>query len=465
MTINGSLFIGLFIPAVILLKRFLPKKYSTLLLAISNLIFLLFGGVGSTIIVLILSLIYYFAALLIDKSSKSKQVLIFAIILNIIVLFIFKYDYTFNEILFQNSKPFFTWLRPIGISFFTFQGISYISDVYLNKIPAEKRYINFFTFLTFFPTLSSGPILRFDNFSKQLALPSKETDVIFASSLIRVYSGFIKKMFFANQFAIVADRIFGYNINIISMPVAWIGALAYTFQIYFDFSGYSDIAIGLARILGFNIPENFNYPYIAKSITDFWRRWHISLSRWFRDYVYIPLGGNRVTTTRNLLNLLIVWLLTGLWHGNTWTFIVWGLFNFLLIMIEKYMINPKTNFIKKPSILNHLYSLIMINISWVFFRSSSITFAFQYIKKMFSFNFDKTNALHALSFIQNAPLVWILSALLCTPLFKNIYLRIKKVSNINFRNAIILSILIIFFITAMAFVVSSNYTSFIYEQF
>jgi alginate O-acetyltransferase complex protein AlgI len=270
---------------------------------------------------------------------------------------------------------------PIGISFFTFQSLSYVIDVYRGTVKAQKNIYHVALYISFFPQLIAGPIVKYHDIEYQIEF-RRETITNFYEGAKRFSFGLGKKIIIANTLGKVADEIFALEINELDWRIAWIGIICYSLQIYFDFSGYSDMAIGLGKLFGFNFLENFNYPYISKSITEFWRRWHISLSTWFKEYLYIPLGGNRKSVLRTYINLLIVFLVTGAWHGASWTFIVWGLWHGLFIILEK-LININRYQTLPQRIFRHFYTIIIFLLGWVFFRSDKITYAFNYIKVMF----------------------------------------------------------------------------------
>lgn len=463
MNINSSLFVILFIPFVVLTFQLLPNHFKKYLTLSFNLIFLGFAGLGSLAVTILMIVINYIAIILMKKRTNKKFVLILSIIFNIVSLVLFKYSSSFNSILF-NDASYFTWLQPVGVSFFIFKNIAYLVDNYKDVVVGKISFVNYFTYASFFPVAVSGPILRYNSFENSLdditQLNSKE----FMFNMTRLYYGLFQKVFLANQFAVIADEVFELPFNQISTPIMWLGALSYTLQIYFDFSGYSDIAIGLAGVLGYNIPENFNYPYVSRSLSDFWTRWHISLTQWFRDYIYIPLGGNRVAKYRHYINMLVVWLLTGIWHGNSMNFIYWGLFNLIILIIEKNFFTKYTRFFEKRNVFNMLYSFIVINIGWVFFRSNSAEAAFKYIKIMFSFNIDKISLAHVLSYFLNHPLIWIIGFVLVTPIVPKLYSKLFYTEK-NINKLIVAGIFLIIFIVTIIFVVSSSYSSFIYEQF
>ena len=344
MVFSSPVFLLVFLPATLFFTLILPRRFQNIMLLIASLFFYAWGGVSFSLIIVSSITINYIVGRQIAKregKKGAKNALILGLVLNLLLLGIFKYA----NFIIDNLNVVFDWIHlepvkmnsiylPIGISFFTFQAISYIVDVYKKKTPAQKNLIDLALYISLFPQLIAGPIVRYHDIAKQLRnrIPGIKK---FASGVERFILGLAKKVLIANTFALVADKIFALEIAEMSTSMAWLGAVAYTFQIYFDFSGYSDMAIGLGRMFGFEILENFNFPYISKSIREFWRRWHISLSNWFRDYLYIPLGGNRKTQGRVFLNLLIVFFLTGFWHGAAWNFVIWGLFHGLFLVIER----------------------------------------------------------------------------------------------------------------------------------
>ena len=269
---------------------------------------------------------------------------------------------------------------PIGISFFTFQGLSYVLDVYRGQARAQRNPLHVALYISLFPQLVAGPIVRYTTVAEEI-LTRRETVSGFSAGAVRFLFGLAKKMLLANQLGLMADEIFAVRPEFFTVSLTWLGAIAYTGQIYFDFSGYSDMAIGLGHMFGFHFLENFNYPYLSRSVTEFWRRWHISLSTWFRDYVYIPLGGNRCSAARHIRNILVVWALTGFWHGAAWTFLAWGLYYALLLLGEKYLWGRALE--RLPAPVRHIYALVLILLGWVIFRSESLTYAGRFISAMF----------------------------------------------------------------------------------
>ncbi|MCP4259341.1 MAG: MBOAT family protein [Planctomycetes bacterium] len=395
MVFSSTEFLFIFLPVVFLLYYSLPRKTHNVLLLIASLIFYAWGEPVFIGVMVLSILVNYGLALGIgpigQNPQRRKRFLVLMVIFNVSVLFMFKYSIFAVEnlnALLGVSIPVPNLALPIiGISFFTFQAMSYGIDVYRGITPAQKRLTHVALYIAFFPQLIAGPIVRYHDITEQIK-QRRSTLEKTALGIRRFIVGLAKKLLIANTMAVVADKIFSpaeHAITIsagdINFPLAWIATLAYCMQIYFDFSGYSDMAIGLGKMFGFDIKENFNYPYTASSIKDFWRRWHISLSSWFKIYLYIPLGGNRKGKARTLLNMWIVFLCVGFWHGAAWTFIFWGMFYGLFLMLETTgIIDTKKSGLKA---LKHLYTLMVVAIGFTMFRSESITQAFCFIRNMF----------------------------------------------------------------------------------
>ncbi len=394
MLFSSAIFLFVFLPVVLLLYYLVPQRLKNLLLLIVSLSFYTFGETKFVLLIIASILVDYSAGLIIDKGWK-KTGLWLSIIVNISFLAYFKYTkFIFEN--YQNLLHFFNTnaennlqipqiILPLGISFFTFQTMSYTIDVYRGKVKANRNIIDFATYVSLFPQLIAGPIVRYKDIYQQLN-NRKQNLPQFSEGIIRFMIGLGKKMIIANNMAIVADAAFNMQHNQLSTTIAWFGIIAYTFQIYFDFSGYSDMAIGLGKMFGFDFPENFNLPYISKSIKEFWQRWHISLSSWFKDYLYISLGGNRKGTIRTYLNLIIVFLITGLWHGAGWNFIIWGLIHGAFLIIERIGLSDLLKRI--PTFFSYLYTIFVVMIAWVFFRAENISDAWEYLQKMFQFKFN-----------------------------------------------------------------------------
>ena len=388
MLFSSLTFLFLFLPITLLLYFIVKDRYKNYLLLIASLIFYAWGE-PKYIVLMLLSIVFnYVMARLIDKNKKYKSRkkfdLIITIVVNIGTLFVFKY----LDFAIENANLMFGFnlnspdlVLPIGISFYTFQILSYVIDVYRGKVKVQKNIFTLGTYIALFPQLIAGPIVRYSSIEKQLQTREHSLEK-FCIGLRRFIVGFCKKILIANNVAVIADRVFTDPMAIeLNGWIVVIALLAYTLQIYYDFSGYSDMAIGLGKMFGFDFDENFNYPYSATSVTDFWKRWHISLTTWFRDYVYIPLGGNRCSRIKWIRNFLIVWFLTGLWHGASWNFVVWGLYYGFILLMEKMVLNRVLD--KVPNFIKHIYTMVLVIIGWVFFGSTSLTVAIDYIKIMF----------------------------------------------------------------------------------
>lgn len=388
MLFTHPIFLYVFLPLILSCYFLSPKKLKNSVLLLFSLFFYAFGEQKFIILIIASAVVDFFCGLIISKNHK-KAGLYLSIIFNLSILFYFKYsDFFYSNLSYGfpfldlDTNKFASVGLPIGISFFTFQTMSYTIDVYRGKVKASSNFINFLTYVSFFPQLIAGPIVRYSEVEKQLKKRSITLNS-FYNGAERFIIGLSKKLLIANNCAYIADNIFNLPENEISMLTAWIGAIAYALQIYFDFSGYSDMAIGLGKLFGFNFPENFNLPYTSKSIKEFWQRWHITLSRWFKDYVYIPLGGNRVSKNRTYLNLIIVFIATGFWHGANWTFIAWGFWHGGFLILEKIFLEKKLN--GMPKIISHFYCLFIVLIGWVIFRSHTILDAKHFIINLFNF--------------------------------------------------------------------------------
>lgn len=394
MLFSSAIFIFAFLPGVLVLYFTILRNHlmlQNLLLLAASIGFYAWGEPKFVIVMLVSIIFNYLFARLIENSGRQggKRIwLVASVIINIGILFVFKYlNFTVSNIdhIFGNILPQTSIELPIGISFFTFQAMSYVIDVYRGEVKAQRNIFYIALYISFFPQLVAGPIVRYKDINEQLLKRTHTIDNM-AIGVRKFIAGLGKKVLVSNNLAIVADAAFDSvsRGDEISVAFAWLGAVAYMLQIYFDFDGYSQMAIGLGKMFGFDFMENFNYPYIAKSITDFWRRWHISLSTWFRDYLYIPLGGNRVKTVRrHIFNLFVVWLATGIWHGANWTFVLWGLLYFGLLVFEKYS-GLYRKMQKFPGWFHHVYTLFFVNVAWVFFRSDSVIKGIDYLRDMFA---------------------------------------------------------------------------------
>lgn len=455
-------FLYYFLPTVLILYFIVPKKYKNLLLLISSLLFYFYGEPKYIILMIIEIVLAYFEARLIEK-YKSKEIFIFSIFIHVLLLCIFKYtNFLITNIngIFNTNISLLNIVLPIGISFYTFQIISYLVDVYKEKVKAQKNFISLATYVSLFPQLIAGPIVRYETINDELD-NRKQIFNDFSSGISRFIIGLSKKVLIAN---ILGELC---NIFILSNEKTvlfyWIYGISYSLQIYFDFSAYSDMAIGLGRMFGFHFMENFDYPYISKSITEFWRRWHISLSSWFKDYVYIPLGGSREGTFKLIRNILIVWLLTGLWHGSEWTFVIWGMFIGILLVIEKLLLNKYIE--KLPSIVRRIYTLFIIMISFIIFSGSNINESFNNIVGLFNFSNPFINKF-TIHYLKDYGLVLIIAIFLSTPILKNTIIKLKENKKINnIINILDIIVLLILLVIVTSYLIDSSYNPFLYFRF
>lgn len=381
MVFSSSFFLFAFLPAVLLTYFFANDRIKNLVLLAASLFFYAWGEPKNIFLMLITIAVNYVCGLCIERKEKyQKFSLIFAVLFDLGCLFVFKYlNFTVDTInsLFASSVQVKRIALPIGISFYTFQIMSYVIDVYRKEVPAQKNILNLGLYLSLFPQLIAGPIVRYVDVAREIDDRNSTQEDIYIG-IMRFCVGFSKKVLLADQLSPLVDIAFSGEPSIF---LKWVGIVAYALQIYFDFSGYSDMGIGLGRIFGFRFLENFNYPYISRSIKEFWRRWHISLSTWFRDYLYIPLGGSRKGTARTYINLMIVFFTTGFWHGASFNFIVWGLYYGVFLVLERLQWGKILN--KLPKVLQHFYTLVLVLVGWVFFRANDLSAALEYIKGMF----------------------------------------------------------------------------------
>ena len=460
MVFSSAIFIFGFLPILFLFYFLCPKKLKNYVLLFFSLLFYAFGGLKYLLIMALVVFADYIGALLISKYKRHKKCfLILTISINILVLMFYKYTNFFlmniNN-LFNIDIPILDIIMPIGISFYTFQAMSYVIDVYKGEVKVQNNYFLLLLYVSLFPQLIAGPIVRYQTIEKEITKRKVSYNDI-SYGLERFILGLAKKLIIANQMGKLADIAFSGNF---SCAISWLGAIAYMFQIYFDFSAYSDMAIGLGRIFGFHFLENFNFPYMAKSITDFWRRWHISLSTWFRDYIYIPLGGNRKGIKRQIINMSVVWLLTGFWHGASWNFIMWGLYYLIFLILEKFVLK---NILKKtPDLLKHIYALLIILIGWVLFRVENMSQFFDIIKTMFSFDLNSTSLMEARIYLETYYVYFILAILFSTNVY---YLICDKFKNKKVFEVIKYVFLIVLFVISIMFLAQSSYNPFIYFRF
>ncbi|MCQ2752272.1 MAG: MBOAT family protein [Coriobacteriales bacterium] len=467
MVFSSPVFLIVFLPVVLLLTYLIPGRGKNIVLLIASIFFYAWGEPVYVILMIFACIFNYVCGLEISTYKKSaKFTLVFAIAVNLLILGFFKYWGfilgTINSIPGVNI-PYHDLPLPIGISFYTFQAISYIVDVYRKETEPQLNIIDFSLYISMFPQLVAGPIVKYHDIAEQLKTRQLSFENIKAG-VPKFVRGLSKKILFADTLGLAYTQIYALGVDNLASVTAWIGIIAYTMQIYFDFSGYSDMAIGLGRMLGFEFQPNFNHPYIAKSITDFWRRWHMSLSTWFRDYVYIPLGGNRVKPARHIFNMLVVWSLTGLWHGAAWTFVAWGLYYGIILVIEKYITG---RFIEKlPSILRILITLFFVVIGWVLFSSDTIGDAFNYLIAMFGGAAGSNGVApgffddYSMYYLRTYIIPLLIGGFFCVPFAGNLIAKIQR------RSKVIWTIIyIVAMILCIAFMVSSSYSPFLYFRF
>lgn len=383
MVFSSSIFLWLFLPVVFVLNYFIQPKYSNAFLLLASLVFYAWGEPYLVFLMMISIVVNWIVGKGIERyRSFGRVILIAGVIFNLSILGYYKYAAfgvsIVNSVLGKEVMPVPDIALPIGISFFTFQAISYIADVYKGETGAQARLINVALYISFFPQLIAGPIVKYRDINRQIENRRMTSEGI-AIGFRRFIYGLAKKVLLSNVLGKTADTLFAMDMGTINSKMAWCASLLYTFQIYYDFSGYSDMAIGLGKMFGFDIPENFNYPYLAKTVGEFWRKWHISLGSWFREYVYIPLGGNRKGSIRTYINLGIVFFLTGLWHGANYTFIIWGLYHGFFSIIERKGLQK---ILDKSKVISHVYLLFVVNLGWVIFRIDNLKDGLFFIRKM-----------------------------------------------------------------------------------
>ncbi|MGN0639067.1 MAG: MBOAT family O-acyltransferase [Huintestinicola sp.] len=459
MVFSSTVFLFIFLPVVLILYFLSAEKYRNVILLLASLFFYAWGEPKNILVMLASILINYGLGFLVQENRKGRSLfLAFSVIYNLGVLYVFKYlNFTVDTInsVFGSSIQIQEILLPIGISFYTFQIMSYVIDVYRGNVKVQKNLINLALYVSMFPQLIAGPIVRYVDVEKQI-LDRKTTWDNAYTGVMRFSVGFSKKVLIADQLAKIADTAFGGEYG--SIFVNWIGIIAYSLQIFFDFSGYSDMAIGLGKIFGFDFPENFNYPYISQSIQEFWRRWHISLSSWFRDYLYIPLGGSRAGKMRTYINLIIVFFMTGLWHGASFNFIVWGLFYAVFLIIERLGFSEVLK--KIPSVFRHIYALFVILIGWVFFRADSLSAAIEFIKGMFTLSGSDYNNFRFV--MTNEYWFFLIAGIIFSIPHSKLTGLIKKNS---VKESIYQTCVLLIFLVAVCYMVGSGYSPFLYFRF
>lgn len=465
-----------FLPATLIVYYLVPKKAKNFVILISGLIFYAWGEPIYVLAMILSTFIDYTAGRLIAKYDDNPKIrkacLIVSLVMNLGLLATFKY----LGFIIESFNGWFGWTipnpnlpLPIGISFFTFQSMSYTIDLYRRNIKVQKSAVNFMAFVTLFPQIVAGPIVRYEDVQHEID-DRKVTENMLADGISRFITGLGKKVLIANNIGALWTEIKAMEYSTLSAGTAWLGILAFTFQIYFDFSGYSDMAIGLGKMMGFNFPENFNYPYQSKSVSEFWRRWHITLGAWFRSYVYIPLGGNRKGTARTIINLLIVWTITGIWHGASWNFMLWGAYFGVLIVIERLFLGKILE--KIPAFFSWLYTFVMVIFGWIMFDGVTpgttdfgqmFSQVFGYIGAMFGANGVGIDNFAINSFV-NYSVMFAVCIIGCTDILKNLYTKIKEKAPqwVMYGFPVLQSGVML---ASVAFIATSSYNPFLYFNF
>ena len=460
MIFSNIFFIFRFLPIALLVYYLVPYKYKNGVITVFSLIFYSWGEVKYFPIMIASTVVDFYASKTIEAHRDNKKItkiaLICSMVFNIGSLLFFKYtDFFILNInnFFGTSIPLLHIVLPLGISFYTFQTMSYTIDVYRGNVTAEKSLINFSAFVTMFPQLIAGPIVRYTDINEKLNTFEGRITLEGINEGIKLFIfGLGKKVLIANNVGALWTDIEAMGFASVSTPLAWLGIIAYSLQIYFDFSGYSLMAIGLGKMLGFDFPQNFNFPYISKSVTEFWRRWHITLSDWFKVYVYIPLGGNRMGLKRQIINMLIVWFLTGFWHGADWNFIIWGLYYFTLLTIEKIFLY---DYLKDKKVLGRIYALLAIAVGWAIFYITDLNALGGFLMKMFSFS----GGVSVVYYLKNYLVSILIGVVASTTLTIKFYDKFKN------NNIVMAVVLIVISLLSVAYLVDSTYNPFIYFRF
>ena len=471
MVFSSTVFLFRFLPIFIILYFMVPGRMKNFILLLGSLFFYAWGEPVYVLLMLFSTVSDYVHGRILDTLRKKDLrglVLASSIIINLSVLGFFKYaDFLIQIInnLAGTTYPLLNLPLPIGISFYTFQTMSYTIDCYRGKVKPQRNFLDFAVFVTMFPQLIAGPIVKYSQVETQLY--KRKPDIIRISyGCKRFIIGLAKKVLLANNLGLLWTRISAGDFGELSVLAAWLGILAFTFQIYFDFSGYSDMAIGLGACLGFTFPENFSYPYIATSVTDFWRRWHMTLSGWFREYVYIPLGGNKRGVGKQLRNIFIVWILTGIWHGAGWNFLVWGLWFAFWLIMEKLWLRKLLEY--WPIKGGHIYTLLIIVIGWVFFEVNSLEGAVRYLGAMFGLNGAGLYDGEALFWVLEYLVLFIIAVIACTPMVRNLANRMSQ--SVTGYGLAVYRVLekvfpAILLLLSMAYIVDATFNPFLYFRF
>lgn len=466
MLFSSIVFLFTFLPIILILYYLVPRPMKNVSLLFGSLLFYAWGEPVYIFLMIFSILFNYICGLDIARNLKdpaaAKRSLIFTVAVNLCILGFFKYEgFVLDSLsaVLPVDIPYRAMALPIGISFYTFQILSYIIDVYRGHVKVQTNLLDFALYVTMFPQLIAGPIVQYADVDRQLHV-RKESWGKFGEGSMFFIRGLAKKVLLANTIGMVYTEVAALAPGKVSVLSAWIGCISYAFQIYFDFSGYSDMAIGLGKMFGFEFLKNFDYPYISQSITEFWRRWHISLGSWFREYVYIPLGGNRVPVIKHLRNLLIVWFLTGLWHGAAWNFVAWGLYYGLILILEKYFLSRVLE--RLPAVIRHIYSLVLVLIGWVFFFSPTLGGAVDYIQLMFGVGANGLVDSEGLYLLTTNLLLLILLVIGSTPIVHRAYERVMAGRGKILANCVVYAAM---FLLCIAYLVTETYNPFLYFRF
>lgn len=467
MVFSSLVFLFFFLPITMLLYFIIPDKFRNPLILATGLLFYAWGEPKYMVIMLISTAIDYIAGLLINKFNDNRKMqtvfLLVSVVMNLGLLSVFKYSsfiITSLNSAFGVNIPDPQLPLPIGISFYTFQSMSYTIDLYLKKIKVQKNFFSFAAYVTLFPQIVAGPIVRYEDVAREIDCRTISISKV-SEGIGKFLKGLAKKVLLANNIGLVWTQVKAMNYGEISAATAWLGILAFTFQIYFDFSGYSDMAMGLGKMLGFNFPKNFDHPYLSRSISEFWRRWHITLGSWFREYVYIPLGGNRKGSARTIINLLITWSLTGLWHGSSWNFMLWGFYFGVLIVIERLGFGKILE--KLPKGISMLYTFVMVIFGWVLFDTNTLSDAWSYIGAMFGANgvLGDSTALYLLA---SNVVIFVVCIFASTDIFTKLTDKLSNTKPVALKSAAIIAQLLVL-INCTAYLVDATYNPFLYFRF
>ncbi len=471
MVFSSITFLFVFLPCVLIVYYTINPRFRNLFLTFASLFFYAWGEQKLVMLMLFSIVINYLGGIVIgryrqkENKKPAKYAMLIFVAINVALLGYFKYTNFFidsmNEWGIFRLSSLNEIVLPIGISFFTFQGMSYLIDVYYRRVEAQNNLVSLALYISMFPQLIAGPIVRYIDVAKQIEARRKWSGIQIQDGIRRFITGLFKKVIIANAMGLVADAVFN-DVASAGGLTLWVGCICYAFQIYFDFSGYSDMAIGLGKMFGFNYLENFNLPYISKSVQEFWRRWHISLSTWFKDYLYIPLGGNRKSVSRTYMNLIIVFFITGLWHGASWNFIVWGLFHGLFLILERVWLGKIL--VRIPAFFAHLYLLFVVLTGWVFFRAETLKEAIIYLKGMFG-GMEGSNAIISQYITPYFVFVSVLAILLSTPLKRIIASYLLRFQNSWAPRIFMESLYLFLLLICLLELAQSNYNPFIYFRF